>query len=126
MSGWEIVGLVVTLITGGGLGALLSWRQDRRRAPIERQQADEASAKVQSEIRTADIDGLRDIIESLREEVATLRSRVEVAEKRALTAEERAAKAERRAGAADHYIEILLAAWKSPPPPPARPHYKEA
>lgn len=128
----EIIGAVGTvagiILSGSLIGAIVSWRRDNRQAPIERQQAEEASAKVQSEIRTADIDGLRDIIESLREEVATLRKRVETAEQRAATAEERAAAAERRAreadaraAEADHYVEILVGAWPGPPPPPARP-----
>lgn len=72
-----ITAVVGTLLTGGLLLAILSWVQDRRRAPIERKQADEATEKLRSEIRTADIDGLRDIIETLRGEVASLRTHVE-------------------------------------------------
>lgn len=72
-----VAGLAAVILSGSLIGAIVSWRRDNRQAPIERQQAEEATVKLQSEIRTADIDGLRDIIETLREEVATLRSHVE-------------------------------------------------
>ncbi len=75
MTGAEITAIIVAILGGGGAVALLQWRQDRRRGPIERKQADEATIKLQSEIRTADIDGLRDIIEALRREVEQLRAR---------------------------------------------------
>lgn len=119
-----LVTSIVTLLSGGLLLAVLAWVQDRRRGPIERQQADDATAKLQSEIRTADIDGLRSIIESLRAEVLSLRERVEVAETRALTAEQRAIHAESRAAEADRYIERILALWPGEHPPPPRTPFR--
>ena len=80
MSGADIAVLIGVLLGGGLLGAILAWVQDRRRGPIERKQAEEATIRLQSEIRTADIDGLRDIIESLRVQVDRLSTRVVVLE----------------------------------------------
>lgn len=123
-----IASIIAALLTGALATAILSWVQDRRRAPIERRQADEASVRVASEIRTADIEGLRDIIQSLREEVTELRRRVDSAEERAASAELRAVSAERRAveaeareAAALSYIEQLIGAWVGPEPPPPPP-----
>ena len=83
MTGTDIAALIAVLLGGGLLGAVLAWVQDRRRGPIERKQADEATIKLQSEIRTADVDGLRDIIELLRVEVAQVPPlRAEVAQLR--------------------------------------------
>lgn len=135
MTGGELAAIVGVLLTGSLISALVAWRRDRRQAPIERTQATEATEKLRSEIRTADIDGLRDIIEALREnqdrdraEIAELRTRVEKAETRAAEADTRALAAERRAIAAETraaedaaYIEDLLTQWPTPPPPPRRP-----
>lgn len=131
MSNDALQNLLTILLGGGFLTALVAWRRDRRQAPIERRTAVDASAKVASEIRTADIGGLRDIIASLREEVAALRHRVESAEERATAAEHRAEGAEIRAAQAEsrataselarrqdaEYIEHLIDTWPTPPPP---------
>ncbi|WP_163540848.1 hypothetical protein [Occultella kanbiaonis] len=121
MTSETIAAIIIAVLGGGSLTALVLWKQDRRRAPIERAQATDASEKIRSEIRTADIDGLRDIIEALREEITGLRNRVEKAEKRAADAEsgriQDAQRAARRATADAAYIELLLETWPSPPPP---------
>lgn len=98
-----IIAVVSSLLSGGLVTAFIMLRQDKRREPIERTQAEEASAKIASEIRSADIDVLRDIIVALREEltraqekIARLEKRVEIAEQRADIAEQKAEDAERR------------------------------
>ncbi|UNX54070.1 hypothetical protein MF406_14125 [Georgenia sp. TF02-10] len=117
--------IVSAILGSGGIGALVMWRQDRRRAPIEKTTAVEATERLRSEIRSADIDGLRDIITSLREDqeqsrrdITDLRDRVERAEARAAVAEDRATQAERRAAEDAAYIDVLISHWPSPPPPP--------
>lgn len=83
MTGAEITAWIAILLGGGLVGAVLTWTQGRHRPAIERKQADEATIKLQSEIRTADVDGLRDIIELLRTEVAQVPPlRAEVAQLR--------------------------------------------
>lgn len=137
--------LLTVLLGGGLLTALVAWRRDRRQAPIERRTAVDASAKVQSEIRSADIEGLREIIAALREQtgslreevgslqeqVTTLRAEVKTAEERSQAAEFRAEGAEIRAAQAESrataselarqedaaYITHLIDAWPTPPPP---------
>lgn len=120
MSGQMLTVIIGALLSGGLITAVVAWRRETRQAPIERRTAEFAIAQVHSEIRTADIDGLRNIIEALREEVGALRGRVETAEGRATAAEERATAAEQRASADAAYIDVLLEHWPTPPPP-ARP-----
>lgn len=124
----ELLSAIITaVVMAAGGGGVIAWRKDRREGPITRRQADVAVAQVGSQIKVADIDGLRDILEEertrrkeLRDEVAELSRRVQEAEDSARSAEERATTAERRADEAEQYIEDLIAHWPPGKPPPQR------
>lgn len=75
MSWTEWRSILDLVLAGGLLGVIANLWLNRRKPEVDRGTLDLARAKNASDIYSADLSGLRDIIASLRDEVASLRTK---------------------------------------------------
>lgn len=120
MSANDILQLIIAILMflGGSAGLGSIWL-NRHRPAIDKKQAEDAHRKLDSDLETADIDNLRNIISEMRQERAWDKQRLDELIVRVSAAEKRAGLFDvailHVANLEDHINKAL------PPPPPLRP-----
>lgn len=120
MSSSDILQLAIAVLMffGGSAGLGSIWL-NRHRPSIDKRQAEDASRKLDSDLETADIDNLRNIIAEMRQEREWDKRRLDELIVRVSAAEKRAGLFDvailHVANLEDHINKEL------PPPPPLRP-----
>ena len=106
-----MIQIALALLGGGSVGAILSYLQARRRAPVERDSAHAAASREITEAATELMAPLRHEVERLDREVAKARQEASEARQEAAAARREAESLRRITTEADDYITRLHRDW---------------